>query len=112
MSRTTAELLREALTHLSYIEQYRRLDLDEQVVVDAICLRLAASIESLSRLAPEVKTALFGTDWRDMWGLRNRVTHGYLLVNPAIIRRTLEVDLPQLDNLLRAALCEVEDSAT
>ena len=31
-----------------------------------------------------------------MWGMRNRIAHGYLLVNPPIVRQTLKIDIPSL----------------
>lgn len=51
MSRRTAEeLLEEALAHLEIAREYAQEDLAHQMVLDAASLRLAAAIETLSRL--------------------------------------------------------------
>jgi len=45
MSRSTKELLREALVHLELAGEYAGdKDLDQQLVIDAICMRLSAEI--------------------------------------------------------------------
>ncbi|QLQ15163.1 MAG: DUF86 domain-containing protein [Micropruina sp.] len=31
-----------------------------------------------------------------MWGMRNRIAHGYLLVDAAIVRQTLAQDIPKI----------------
>lgn len=31
-----------------------------------------------------------------MWGMRNRIAHGYLLVSAEIVTRTVEQDLPTM----------------
>ncbi len=41
-----------------------------------------------------------------MWGMRNRIAHGYLLVSPEIVRATVERDLPEMIQLIEAALAQ------
>ncbi len=59
-------------------------------------MRLSAGIEVLARLDAKERDRLFGDDWLVMWGMRNRIAHGYLLVNAAIIRATVTDDLPSI----------------
>lgn len=59
-------------------------------------MRLSAGIEVLARLDSQMRTNLFGNDWQLMWGMRNRIAHGYLLVSSDIARQTIEVDLPDM----------------
>jgi uncharacterized protein with HEPN domain len=68
-------------------------DLDDQLVIDAVCMRLSAGVEALSGLDVSTRDRLFGEAWPLMWGMRNRIAHGYLLVNAGIVRRTLEHDI-------------------
>ena len=96
MNRTTEELLGEALHHFGTMLGYADHDLDDQLVIDAICMRLSAGLEVLNRLDRDVRDRLFGDTWTAMWGMRNRIAHGYLLVSAPIIRRTLEADIPDL----------------
>lgn len=96
MSREPDEILRDALAHFETMQAYAEHDLDDQLVIDAICMRLSAGIEALATLEPDVRDRLFGTDWPLMWGMRNRIAHGYLLVDTAIIRQTLAQDIPKI----------------
>lgn len=41
-----------------------------------------------------------------MWGMRNRIVHGYLLVEPGIVRRTLDIDIPAIVDQIHKALAE------
>ena len=94
--RLLEELLGEALHHFRTMLGYANHDLDEQLVIDAVCVRLSAGLEVLNRLDRDVRDQLFGDKWTAMWGMRNRIAHGYLLVSAPIIRRTLEADIPEL----------------
>ena len=106
MSRSTQDLLREALTHYELMLVYARGDVTDQLVVDAVCMRLSAGVEVLNRLDPLVRDQLFSDNWPLIWGMSNRIAHGYLLVEPAIIRRTLDTDIPMIIEQIRRALAE------
>lgn len=94
MSRQVSEILEDALSHFEMTLRHARRDLDDQLVIDAVCMRLSAGIEALATLDSSVREDLFGADWRLMWGMRNRIAHGYLLVDVDIVRRTVERDVP------------------
>ena len=42
--------------------------------------------------------------WNQMWGMRNRIAHGYLLLEAAIVARTLERDVPLLIDIVKSAI--------
>lgn len=67
-------------------------------------MRLSAGIEVLARLDSRVRTNLSGNNWQLMWGMGNRIAHGYLLVNPGIVRQTIEVDLPDTIRVIGSEL--------
>lgn len=96
MSRSTQELLHDALVHMELASAYAGGEDLDQLVIDAICMRLSAGIEVLARLDLDVRTRLLGDSWQVMWGMRNRIAHGYLLVDSDIVRKTIEVDLPDI----------------
>lgn len=70
--------------------------LEQRLVLDAVCMRLSAGIEALAALDPQIREDLFGSDWPLMWGLRNRIAHGYLLIDDRIIEQTLARDVPTI----------------
>ena len=103
MSRTKAEILGEALDHFRVMLAHAERE-PTQLVVDAVCMRLSAGIEALSRLTEAERLEIFGSGWVPMWGMRNRIAHGYLLVEPSIVRQTLHKDVPVIVGRIRAAI--------
>jgi uncharacterized protein with HEPN domain len=71
------------------------------MIIDAVCMRLSAGIEVLARLDPAVRDRMFADDWHHVWGMRNRIAHGYLLVDADIVRKTVDVDLPEIVSVIR-----------
>lgn len=55
--------LDEAVAHLELAQRYAAGDLSDQLVIDAICMRLSAAIEALSQVDDQTRDALFGSDW-------------------------------------------------
>lgn len=102
--RTPSEILEEALAHFEMASAYAQQDLAEQLVIDAASLRLPAGIDALSRLDESTRQRLFGPTWRAMKGMRNRIAHGYLLVDTDLVRDSLEDELPEVVTVLRAEL--------
>lgn len=70
------------------------------------CMRLSAGLEALARLDTAFRDRLFGDAWPLMWGMRNRIAHGYLLVDTDIERRTLEHDIPPIMASIEAELTD------
>jgi len=106
VTRTPEEALREAQTHFALMVQHAQGNLDDQLVIDAICMRLSAGVEALARLDPATRDRLFGDAWPLMWGMRNRIAHGYLLVDTGTVRRTLEHDIPPILTRIEAELTD------
>ena len=106
MTRTPEEVLREVQTHFALMVQHAQGNLDDQLVIDAICMRLSAGVEALARLDTGTRDRLFGDAWPLMWGMRNRIAHGYLLVDTDIVRRTLEHDIPSIMASIESELTE------
>lgn len=106
MTQSPEDVLREARAHFALMLQHAQGDLADQLVIDAICMRLSAGVEALARLDTATRDRLFGDAWPLMWGMRNRIAHGYLLVDTDIVRRTLEHDIPPILTRIDAELTE------
>ena len=102
--RLAEQMLQEAVAHFEVVAEYGEADLTDQKTVDAICMRLSAGVEALSGLEAVEREALFGEVWNQMWGMRNRIAHGYLLVEPAIVASTLERDVPLVIDIVKSAI--------
>ena len=90
------EILQDALSHFEIMQRPAEQRLDERLVIDAVCMRLSAGIEALAALDPQVREEIFADVWPFMWGMRNRIAHGYLLVDTTVIRETLIHDIPSI----------------
>lgn len=109
MSRTPEELLAEAVVHLDAMHRHlERGSISDETVADAVSMRLAAAIESLHRGAPGLTTDLFGNEWPVIWGMRNRIVHGYAWIDIETVRATVKDDLPAFEAILRMLLAETE----
>lgn len=104
MKRDRDDLLRDALAHFEVMDRYGAQDTSDQLVIDAICMRLAAGLDVLADLDAETRAELFAGQWSLMWGMRNRIVHGYLLVDPEIVRQTIDHDIASIVASIRQAL--------
>ncbi|MDU0348292.1 DUF86 domain-containing protein [Actinomyces sp. MRS3W] len=95
-SRTPFEIIDEALHHLELAQVYAQHDLTDPMTLDAISLRLAAGIEALGSLPPRLRDQASRGEWSVLRGMRNRIAHGYLEVDPTIVVETARRDLPVL----------------
>lgn len=97
MSRSKLQLLHEALFHLDRATEYAQYEDEmDQLTIDAVCMRLSAGIEVLARLDPSIREQMFGESWQLMWGMRNRIAHGYILLDSGLVRQTIAEDLPRI----------------
>lgn len=106
MSRQPSEILSDALAHFDHLHAHAQHDLEDQLVIDAICMRLSAGIEVLATLPAEVRDRMFGAQWQLIWGMRNRIAHGYLLVDADIIRMTVTQDVADIVTRITTELDE------
>jgi uncharacterized protein with HEPN domain len=105
VSRSDAELVRDALDHIAAVRRHtERHDLADETIVDAVSLRLSAAIEAVSRASADLRERVFGDDWAIISATRNRIAHSYSHVSGDVIRATVAEDLPGFEKQLREAL--------
>ncbi len=98
MSRSQAERVRLAREHLKALRRHvARGELEDELIFDAVCQRLAAAIEGLDQLAPALLRQEFGADWKLIKATRNAIAHSYAFVDAALIRSTIAKDLTTLE---------------
>lgn len=107
MKQSEEEVLAEALAHLAAIERYSLQNIEDEMVQDAVALRLVALIETLGRLPEETRQVVLGDDWRLMRGMRNRLVHGYMTVDPGVIRVTVSEELKPLRQQLEGHIARL-----
>ena len=55
-------------------------------------------------LSDETKAQITTIPWQQIYGLRNRIVHGYAGVNMKIVWDTVSYDIPELHNELKSIL--------
>ncbi len=79
--------------------------------VEATVFNLLQIVElSKASLSDAAKAAIPGIPWKQIYGLRNRIVHGYDGVDMRIVWDTVSEDIPQLRAELAAANCQDQGS--
>ena len=68
MKRDRDDLLRDALAHFEVMGRYAAQDTSDQLVIDAICMRLSAGLDVLTDLDADIRAELFAGQGSLMWG--------------------------------------------
>ena len=66
--------------------------------------------EAARRIPVEVRKANPQIDWRQMIGMRNRITHAYEAIDVDIVWDTIKTDIPQMLVDLRGLLKRIDDN--
>ena len=71
---------------------------------NAICLELIQIGEKVNQLNPDFCDSHPDVPWHELYGLRNRIVHGYEKVKKDIIWATITDDLPQIQQSINDIL--------
>ena len=108
MSRTDDELVRDALDHLEVLRQHlSKGSFDDPVIFDAVNMRLSAAVETISQTSNWLRETYFGESWRFMKSMRNRISHGYSLLDLELVQGTIDGEVPYFEAQLRQALEDI-----
>lgn len=105
------DYLEHILTAIARIDRYTAdMDevafLDNELVQDAVIRNieiLGEASNNIQRVAPEFAAEHDDIPWLVMYTMRNRVSHGYDKVDLEIVWKTIERDLPSLQEKIREA---------
>ena len=102
MSRDDQQRLADILAAIATIRAHlRRGTLDDQLVFDAVRVRLIEIGEAVKALSPELLAGERTIPWAEVAQLRDRLAHRYFDVSHAIVKGTVEHDLPELEAVVR-----------
>ena len=101
------EILLKILKHanhvVSYTARYESLaafETDEMCVETTVFNLMQMGELAKTSLSEELKREVTGVPWHQIYGLRNRIVHGYEGVNMRIVWDTARHDIPELCNTL------------
>jgi uncharacterized protein with HEPN domain len=64
--------------------------------------------EAAKKIPLSVQRRYSAVPWREMAGMRDKLTHDYFGVNLEVVWRTVQEDLPDLAERLRSAIADLE----
>ena len=107
------DYLGHMLNAIERIERYAALVADERafeqntLVQDGIVKNigvLGEAAKNITRVAPDFAARHADIPWELMYGMRNRVIHGYFDINTEVLWQTVRDDLPELRRSIEAAI--------
>ena len=105
------EILLKILKHAGHAIAYAsKYDSCEAFQSDEMCVEATVfnlmQIGELAKtsLSDELKKAIPSIPWNQIYGLRNRIVHGYEGVNFSIVWDTIKEDLPMMVHEIEASL--------
>jgi len=102
------DMLDHARRVLLLVGNRTRCDMEADWVAHAALIRQLEVIgEAAARVTDATRTALPNLPWRSIVGMRNRLIHGYDVIDPEAVWRTAIEDIPALIGELERALDEV-----
>lgn len=102
MTRRDRQRLDDILAAIDAIRGHlERGDLEDDLVFDAVRVRLIEIGEAVKALPGELLTSERGLPWAQIAGMRDRLAHRYFDTSHEIVRATVSQDLPELEASVR-----------
>ena len=100
MKREYEDYLRDMLENsekaLSFVQglDYDGFCKDDKAMYDAVIRAFEIIGEAARQIPEDVRNANLEIPWREIMGMRNKLTHEYFGVNTKVVWRTVQEDLP------------------
>ncbi|MDO4983998.1 MAG: DUF86 domain-containing protein [Eubacteriales bacterium] len=107
------KLYKHTMAIMKYCAEYRTL---EQFESNSMCVEATVfnlmQIGELAKtsLSDVAKTSLSAIPWQQIYGLRNKIVHGYEGVSMRIVFDTVTEDIPRLNDQLKRAIEQIENA--
>lgn len=109
MNQHDRKVIEKMLNHIEHILDYTK-ECDSMEIFSANNMLVEACVFNLmqigelahTELSSEAKESLTSIPWREIYGMRNRIVHGYEEVNLMIVWETIRNNLPDLKDELQA----------
>jgi uncharacterized protein with HEPN domain len=112
VSRRDEQRLEDILAAVGAINAHvGRGGLDDGLVFDAVRVRLIEIGEAVRAIDPSLLDREADVPWRDIAAMRNHLAHRYFDTAHAIVRATIQGDLPPLVAAVRRLLGTTDDSS-
>lgn len=101
------DMLENAEKALSFVDgmNYDEFEIDDKAVY-AVIRAFEIMGEAARQIPDSIRNANPDIPWREITGMRNKLTHEYFGVNTKVVWRTVHEDLPVIIPLLQKILTE------
>lgn len=115
MKKDPKMFLQHILESIELIEEYSRNKdmedfLNDTQLQDSVTRRIEIIGEAVKNLDSDIREQYPEVQWKDIAGMRDVIIHGYFGVEPIIVWRVIEKDLPNLKNHIEMILADWESS--
>ena len=97
--------IHHAVNHCSKYTKREDFEADDMCVEATVFNLMQIGELAKSSLSDEVKESIKSIPWKQIYGLRNRIVHGYDGVDLVIVWDTVKEDLPMLELEINKAIC-------
>lgn len=97
------EHIKEAISKiLNYTQNLTREEFEEKPMVqDAVIRNIEIIGEATKNITSVMTSSYKKIPWKEMAGMRDKLIHDYMGVEIDVVWKTIELDIPDLDRLLR-----------
>ena len=88
--------IESVLRYCQGIHSFQQFQSDSMLVEATVFNLMQIGELAKASLSDEAKSQLTAIPWTQMYGMRNRIVHGYAGVNMNIVWDTIQIDLPKL----------------
>ena len=98
------EHIKEAISKiLKYTQNLTREEFEENSMVqDAVIRNIEIIGEATKNISQEMTSLYKKIPWKEMTGMRDKLIHDYMGVEIGVVWKTIELDIPDLDELIKA----------
>lgn len=97
------EHIKEAISKIiKYTQNLTREEFEENSMVqDAVIRNIEIIGEATKNISSEMTFSYDNIPWKEMAGMRDKLIHDYMGVEIDVVWKTIELDIPFLDKLLK-----------
>jgi len=97
------EHIKDAISKIiQYTQKLTREEFEaNQMVQDAVIRNFEIIGEATKNISSEITSSYEKIPWKEMAGMRDKLIHNYMGIEIDVIWKTIELDIPDLDVLLK-----------
>jgi uncharacterized protein with HEPN domain len=114
MTRNVLLFIKDIIDYIERVEDYVEgynidLFIEDRKTCDSVLRCLEVIGEASKKIPDEIRVKYPAVPWREMAGMRDKVIHGYFVVDFEMVWLVVNEDLPQIKPIIELILIEMQD---